>query len=121
MQKSEVQVGRPRSERSHRAILDTAARLLRERGYADITIEGIAAEAGVGKATIYRRWSTKASLYMELYAELAAKIVPPVAEQGGRASASTNEASFADSAVTATGLEPAPGGPAPRSAFRCRA
>ena len=77
MQKSGVQVGRPRSERSHRAILDTAARLLRERGYADITIEGIAAEAGVGKATIYRRWSTKASLYMELYAELAAEIVPP--------------------------------------------
>jgi AcrR family transcriptional regulator len=70
-------VGRPRSERRHRAILDTAARLLRERGYAGITIEGIAAEAGVGKATIYRRWSTKASLYMELYAELAAEIVPP--------------------------------------------
>jgi AcrR family transcriptional regulator len=75
--KSGAQVGRPRSERSHRAILDTAARLLRERGYADITIEGIAAEAGVGKATIYRRWSSKASLYMDLYAELAAKIVPP--------------------------------------------
>lgn len=77
MHKSEPRVGRPRSERSHRAILDTAARLLRERGYADITIEGIAAEAGVGKATIYRRWPTKASLYMVLYAELAAQIVPP--------------------------------------------
>jgi AcrR family transcriptional regulator len=75
--KSAVRIGRPRSERSHRAILDTAARLLRERGYAGITIEGIAAEAGVGKTTIYRRWPTKASLYMELYAELAAEIVPP--------------------------------------------
>jgi len=77
MHENEVRVGRPRSERSHRAILDTAARLLRERGYANITIEGVAAEAGVGKTTIYRRWSTKASLYMDLYAELAAKIVPP--------------------------------------------
>jgi AcrR family transcriptional regulator len=75
--RDKVRVGRPRSERSHRAILDTAARLLRERGYANITIEGVAAEAGVGKTTIYRRWSNKASLYMDLYAELAARIVPP--------------------------------------------
>lgn len=69
--------GRPRSERSRRAILDAAATLLSKRGYADITIEGIAAEAGVGKTTIYRWWSTKASICMDLYAELAARIVPP--------------------------------------------
>lgn len=69
--------GRPRSERSRRAILDAAATLLSKRGYADITIEGIAAEAGVGKTTIYRWWSTKASIYIDLYAELAAKITPP--------------------------------------------
>lgn len=70
-------VGRPRSERSRRAVLDAAAKLLSKRGYADITIEGIAAEARVGKTTIYRWWSTKASIYMDLYAELAAKIAPP--------------------------------------------
>ena len=69
--------GRPRSERSRRAVLDAAAKLLSKRGYADITIEGIAAEAGVGKTTIYRWWSTKASIYIDLYAELAAKITPP--------------------------------------------
>jgi len=69
--------GRRRSERSRRAILDAAAKLLSKRGYADITVEGIAAEAGVGKTTIYRWWPTKASIYMELYAELAAKITPP--------------------------------------------
>ena len=68
---------RPRSERSRRAILDAAAKLLTERGYADITIEGIAAEAGVGKTTIYRWWSTKAAIYIDLYSELAAQIVPP--------------------------------------------
>lgn len=70
-------VGRPRSERSRRAVLDAAAALLRKRGYADVTIEGIAAEAGVGKTTIYRWWATKASIYMDLYAELAISTAPP--------------------------------------------
>ncbi|MEP6609042.1 MAG: TetR/AcrR family transcriptional regulator [Burkholderiaceae bacterium] len=69
--------GRPRSERSRRAILDAAAKLLIDRGYADITIEGVAAEAGVGKTTIYRWWSTKAAIYIDLYSELASQIVPP--------------------------------------------
>ena len=69
--------GRPRSERSRRAILDAAAHLLTERGYADITIEGVAARAGVGKTTIYRWWSTKADIYIDLYSELALQIVPP--------------------------------------------
>lgn len=66
-----------RSERSRRAVLDAAARLLTERGYTAITMEGIAAEARVGKATIYRWWPTKASIFMELYAELAARVTPP--------------------------------------------
>jgi AcrR family transcriptional regulator len=69
--------GRPRSERSRRAILDAAADLLTERGYAAITIEGVAARAGVGKTTIYRWWSTKADIYIDLYSELALQIVPP--------------------------------------------
>lgn len=66
-----------RSERSRRAILDTAAKLLTERGYAAITIDQIAAEAKVGKTTIYRWWPAKASIFMELYAELAARVSPP--------------------------------------------
>lgn len=66
-----------RSERSRRAVLDAAAKLLTERGYTAITIDGIAAEARVGKATIYRWWPTKASIFMELYAELAAAVTPP--------------------------------------------
>jgi AcrR family transcriptional regulator len=66
-----------RSKRSQRAILDAAAKLLKERGYADVTIDGIAARARVGKTTIYRWWPTKASIFMELYAELAAEVTPP--------------------------------------------
>lgn len=77
MPKRPPAAGRPRSERSRRAVLDAAATLLSKRGYADITIEGIAAEAGVSKTTIYRWWSTKASIYIDLYAELAAKVAPP--------------------------------------------
>lgn len=68
---------RRRSERSRRAVLDAAAKLLTERGYADVTIDGIAAAAKVGKTTIYRWWPTKASIFMELYAELASKVTPP--------------------------------------------
>ena len=77
MRTQPVARGRRRSERSRRAILDGAAKLLTERGYADITIEGVAAEAGVGKTTIYRWWSTKAAIYIDLYSELASQIVPP--------------------------------------------
>src|SRR6266568_8536058 len=70
-------VPRRRSKRSQRAVLDAAAKLLKQRGYADITIDGIAATAKVGKTTIYRWWPTKASIFMELYAELASKVTPP--------------------------------------------
>jgi len=60
-----------RSKRTHNAILAAAEKLLAEKGYANVTIEGIAAKAGAGKQTIYRWWSSKAELYMELYSELA--------------------------------------------------
>ncbi len=57
--------GRPRSEEAHRAILDATLVLLREVGFAGLTMEGVAARAKVGKATIYRRWPSKAPLVME--------------------------------------------------------
>jgi AcrR family transcriptional regulator len=59
--------GRRRSERSHHAILAATQELLLERGYADLTIEGIAARAGVGKQTIYRWWPSRAALVLEAY------------------------------------------------------
>jgi AcrR family transcriptional regulator len=64
--------GRPRSEEAHRAILDAALELLVEVGYSALTMEGIASRAGVGKATIYRRWSSKLPLVIEAFGALPA-------------------------------------------------
>lgn len=54
--------GRPRSEEAHRAILDAALELFLEQGLEGMSIEGVAAKAGVGKTTIYRRWESKEDL-----------------------------------------------------------
>lgn len=54
--------GRPRSERATRAILEAAIDGLAEDGFEGLTMEGVAARAGVGKATVYRRWSSKPEL-----------------------------------------------------------
>ncbi|HEY8869868.1 MAG TPA: helix-turn-helix domain-containing protein, partial [Candidatus Limnocylindrales bacterium] len=51
--------GRPRSEKAHRAILDAARAELIEEGFPRFRLEHVAARAGVGKATIYRRWPSK--------------------------------------------------------------
>ena len=54
--------GRPRSEASHQAIIQATLALLIEAGYGSLTMEAVRARAGVGKATIYRRWSSKEEL-----------------------------------------------------------
>lgn len=59
--------GRRRSERSHEAIIAATQELLVERSYLELTIEGIAARAHVGKQTIYRWWPSKATLVLEAY------------------------------------------------------
>jgi AcrR family transcriptional regulator len=57
--------GRPRDPRSHEAIISATAALVAESGYAATSIGGVAARAGVGKDTIYRRWSGKPELVFE--------------------------------------------------------
>ncbi|MDG9710620.1 TetR/AcrR family transcriptional regulator [Streptomyces sp. DH10] len=57
--------GRPRDSRAHQAILTATAELVAELGYAATSIGAVAARAGVGKDTIYRRWPGKAELVYE--------------------------------------------------------
>jgi AcrR family transcriptional regulator len=64
--------GRPRSEEAHQAILDATLELLQEVGFSALTVEGVAQRAGVGKATIYRRWPSKLPLVVEAFGGLPA-------------------------------------------------
>ncbi len=70
--------GRPRSEATRVAILDTASNLLETESYSRISIERIAAEAKVGKQSIYRWWDSKADVLLEAYTERALKRLPPL-------------------------------------------
>jgi AcrR family transcriptional regulator len=54
--------GRPRDEKVSSAITDAALRQLAELGYANVTMESVATEAGVARATVYRRYRDKADL-----------------------------------------------------------
>ena len=70
-------MSRPRSAESHAAILQAALELVVEDGLRGTTIEGIAARAGVGKTTIYRRWRTKEELFMEALQAIAFALPDP--------------------------------------------
>ena len=59
--------GRPRSEAARTRILAAARSLLEERGLAGLTVERIAAEAGVGKPTIYRHWPNAQAVAMDAF------------------------------------------------------
>ena len=72
--------GRPRSEQADRAIIDAALSLFAESGPEGLCIERVAARAGVGKATIYRRWPGKEDLLLDAIAALKT----PLPEPAGR-------------------------------------
>jgi len=59
--------GRPRSQEADRAIMGATVELLAERGLAAMSIEEVAARAGVGKSTIYRRWPSKGLLALDAF------------------------------------------------------
>jgi AcrR family transcriptional regulator len=64
--------GRPRSEQSRQAILRSTLELLyRNGGFADLSIEAIAADANVSKATVYRWWPTKGALVADAFSASA--------------------------------------------------
>jgi len=60
--------GRPRSEHARLSILRSTLKALAENGFSDLTIEGVAARASVGKATVYRWWPDKGALIADAFA-----------------------------------------------------
>jgi AcrR family transcriptional regulator len=72
--------GRPRSPEAHAAILRAALELAVEGGLRGLSMEAIAARAGVGKATIYRRWKSKEALFIEAIGSIA--LNPEVPDTG---------------------------------------
>ncbi len=69
--------GRPRDPKTQQSILQATRELLLEVGYPRLTIDGVAARAGAGKATIYRWWTTKGDLVLEAAADhIAIGLVP---------------------------------------------
>ncbi|MFD9543615.1 TetR/AcrR family transcriptional regulator [Streptomyces sp. NPDC060022] len=65
-----------RSERSRRATLDAAMELCTEKGYGRVTVEAIAARAGVSKKTIYRWWPSKGAVLLEAFTEALVGATP---------------------------------------------
>lgn len=73
--------GRPRSRPAHEAILRATLELLEHTTVRDLTIEGIARAAGVGKPTIYRWWPSKNALVVEaLFGAVADQVAFPDAD-----------------------------------------
>ena len=62
--------GRPRDPSRDGVIRAAILRLLAEVGYGALTMDAVASEAGVGKATIYRRWRTKQDLVVDTISDL---------------------------------------------------
>jgi AcrR family transcriptional regulator len=74
-----------RSEEARQAVLEAADDLLAEHGFARLTIEGIAARAGVAKQTIYRWWPSKTDILLDAFADDAAEdLAPPDSGDLGR-------------------------------------
>jgi len=69
--------GRPRSEQADQAILSAALDLFAEQGPDALCIEQVAARAGVGKATIYRRWPGKEDMLVDALGSLGTQLPVP--------------------------------------------
>jgi AcrR family transcriptional regulator len=72
--------GRPRSERAEQAILDATLDAIGEYGVDGVRCEDVAARAGVGKATIYRRWPGKEDLLLDAIGALQNPLPEPAGE-----------------------------------------
>jgi|TARA_R110002126_G_scaffold13118_4_gene56979 AcrR family transcriptional regulator len=75
--------GRPRSEKSRKAIVNAVNRMLLHRSASELSIEAIAKKAGVGKTTIYRWWPDKVSLILEAINANGANVPQPTHKPAG--------------------------------------
>lgn len=73
-------MARPRDPSVEPRIMAAATELLAEGGYDALTMEAVASRAGVGKPTVYRRWSTRAQLVFEL--DTSAAVPDPLPDTG---------------------------------------
>jgi AcrR family transcriptional regulator len=69
--------GRPRSEAAEQAIIDATLDVFAEQGFEGVCVELVAARAGVGKATIYRRWPNKEELLLAAFGSLKSPYPEP--------------------------------------------
>ncbi|MEZ0338938.1 TetR/AcrR family transcriptional regulator [Mycobacterium sp. pV006] len=77
-----VAAPRRRSEKSRVAIVRATRELLLERGFDRLSIEAVAARAGVGKQTIYRWWPSRYALVSDVILEYADRILRPMTDTG---------------------------------------
>ncbi|MBB4639657.1 TetR/AcrR family transcriptional regulator [Longimicrobium terrae] len=71
-----VRTGRKRDHSRDGAILDAAIEVLGDVGYAAMTMDAVALKARAGKATVYRRWSSKEEMALEAVARLKLRQIP---------------------------------------------
>lgn len=69
--------GRPRSDRAHQAVLRATLELFDDAGFQGLTVEGVAARAGVARTTVYRWWPSKLALLLEALSALWQQAVVP--------------------------------------------
>jgi len=69
--------GRPRSEQAEQAIIEATLDVFAEQGFEGVCVEAVAARAGVGKATIYRRWPNKEELLLAAFGSLKSPFPEP--------------------------------------------
>jgi AcrR family transcriptional regulator len=72
--------GRPRDARADSAIIEAAVDVLADRGPSGFTVDEVASRAGCGKATVYRRWPTRAALLLDTAGRMG--LQPPVVDTG---------------------------------------
>jgi AcrR family transcriptional regulator len=73
--------GRPRSQRVDKALFDAAVGEFVERGYRGMSMESVAARAGVSKVSLYRRWKSKADVVADVLGLMGE--ATPLADRGG--------------------------------------